>query len=102
MEGCIERIDARTLADWDHAYGYDQVTSVSWLYRQLLDVHARVEAGTVIVMPDGEETTLGDSRALGAWVRARYPGFADDRLHTAFWEAGGADPEAERRLRAPR
>lgn len=82
----MDRVDAETLAEWDAAYGYGHVTPRAWLNAQLLALGARLSKAPVCVA-DPAGIVLRSPAELAAWVRARYPEFADDALHPAFRDA---------------
>lgn len=77
-------VDPAELASWDAAYGYGHVTPRGWLYGRLLATRDAVAAGSPVAVADGAGTVLRTPADLHAWVRERYPEFADDTLHPAF------------------
>lgn len=80
----MRNVDAAELASWDAAYGYGHITPRAWLYARLLVLREGLAAGEPVLVADHPGTVLRSVAELGAWVRGRYPEFADDAVHSAF------------------
>jgi hypothetical protein len=80
----IHDVSQEDLRWLDDAVGYDNVSTVGAAYGRLTAFRKKIEDGGILRMLSATPSELKTTKAFDDWVRARYPGFADDPLHPLF------------------
>ena len=77
-------VDDAKLDEFHGAYTYGHVSTIGWLYKQLLSLYEIVQSGTPIRVEDHTVSVLRTTQEFTEWVHHTYPGFQDDCLHPFF------------------